>query len=137
MHKIFVYGSLRKGMYNYDLYLKGKSNFVSNAYVKGTLYSLKDKKYPALIAGENYILGEIYEVDIDTLLKLDELESYVEGSKDNEYNKVNVPIYNENNKQIESLDVYFYNDANSLRNTLLESVIECNDYCKHYIEKYV
>ena len=26
--KLFVYGSLRMGLYNYELYLKGKSQFI-------------------------------------------------------------------------------------------------------------
>ena len=49
MKQIFVYGSLRKGMYNYERYVKGKSHFVGNGYVKGCLYALKDAAYPALL----------------------------------------------------------------------------------------
>ena len=38
--KLFVYGSLRMGLYNYELYLKGKSQFLGYGYVIGELYSL-------------------------------------------------------------------------------------------------
>ena len=61
--KLFVYGSLRMGLYNYELYLKGKSRFLGYGYVIGELYSLKERSYPALLPGNSRILGEIYEVD--------------------------------------------------------------------------
>lgn len=88
--KIFVYGTLRKGMYNYDLYLKDKNSFRSYGYVKGTLMTLKDRKYPALLLeGNDYILGEIHEVDEEFVSSLDDLECYF-GENDirNEYNKI-------------------------------------------------
>ena len=49
--KLFVYGSLRMGLYNYELYLKGKSHFLGYGYVIGELYSLKERSYPALLPG--------------------------------------------------------------------------------------
>ena len=47
MARIFVYGTLRKGMYNYDRYLKDKQSFREYGYIKGKLMSLKGQKYPA------------------------------------------------------------------------------------------
>ena len=35
MVKIFVYGTLRKGVYNYERYLKGKDTYRYNGYIKG------------------------------------------------------------------------------------------------------
>ena len=35
MARIFVYGTLRKGMYNYDRYLKDKQSFREYGYIKG------------------------------------------------------------------------------------------------------
>ena len=35
--KIFVYGTLRKGMYNYDLYLKDEDSFRQYGYIKGKM----------------------------------------------------------------------------------------------------
>ncbi len=131
MSKVFVYGTLRTGLYNYELYLKNNSTFVDYGYVKGTLYSLTDRTYPALIDGENLILGEIFEVSTQTLARLDELESYIEGNPNNEYNKIKVPIYNIDGTQIDLLDVYFYNDTNEQYRKLLNEVIAQNDYVKY------
>ena len=50
------------GLYNYELYLKGKSQFIGYGYVMGELYTLKERSYPALLPGNSSILGEIYEV---------------------------------------------------------------------------
>ncbi len=75
--KIFVYGTLRKGMYNHVLYLKNKNSFIGTSFVKGKLMILKNKSYPALLLeGNDLILGEIYEVDNSIVNQLDELESY-------------------------------------------------------------
>ena len=137
MARIFVYGSLRKGMYNHEIYLKNKSTYIEDAYVKGTLYSLKGKKYPALIAGNDTIIGEIFEVDAEAMGPLNALENYVEGCVDNEYNKVNLQIYNEKGEATERLDVYVYNDANPEKKACLEHIIEGNDFCQYYRERYV
>lgn len=68
MERIFVYGSLREGMYNYDLYLKSENTFRRYAYVKGTLFTIQSKPYPALLLeGDDMIIGEIHEVSDQTL----------------------------------------------------------------------
>ncbi len=77
MARIFVYGTLRTGMYNYDQYLKDKQSFKKYGYIKGKLMSLKGQKYPAfLLEGNGMILGEIHEVDDEFIKVLDVLESY-------------------------------------------------------------
>ena len=72
MVRIFVYGTLRKGMYNYDQYLKDKQSFRKYGYIKGKLMSLKGQKYPAfLLEGDDMVLGEIHEVDDEFIKVLD------------------------------------------------------------------
>ena len=59
MARIFVYGTLRTGMYNYDQYLKDKQSFKKYGYIKGKLMSLKGQKYPAfLLEGDDMMLFE-------------------------------------------------------------------------------
>lgn len=135
--KIFVYGTLRKGMYNYDLYLKDKNSFRSYGYVKGTLMTLKDRKYPALLLeGNDYILGEIHEVDEKFVSSLDDLECYF-GENDirNEYNKIMCDIYNDKKNIIEQIPVYVYNDRNSNFASLLDKVIENGDFVEYVNKK--
>lgn len=135
--KIFVYGTLRKGMYNYDLYLKDNSNFCSYGYVKGKLMTLKDKYYPAfLLDGNDFVLGEIYEVDDEFVSSLDDLESYYgEGNINNEYDKVVCDIYDENRNVVDHIPVYIYNNRNLNNSALLDKVIESGDFVKYVNEK--
>ena len=49
MHQIFVYGTLLKGMYNYEIYCSAEHSYRRKAYVDGLLYSLKERRYPALL----------------------------------------------------------------------------------------
>lgn len=131
--KIFVYGTLRKGMYNYDLYLKGKNSFRQFGYVKGKLMTLKEKKYPALLLeGDTLVLGEIHEVDSRFIDVLDELESYFgENNLNNEYNKLICDIYNIDGKIIDRIPVYVYNTNNVENVKLLDKVIECGDFLEY------
>lgn len=137
MERIFVYGTLRKGMYNYDLYLKRENSFLQYAYVKGTLYTIQSKKYPALVLeGESMVLGEIYELNHEALKKIDEMEEYFgEDCIDNEYNKIICDIYDDNGDVIDRLSVYVYNTNNLAKEKLLGKEITCHDYVQYIKEK--
>ena len=129
MSKIFVYGSLRKGMYNYEIYLRDKSKYIGEGYVKGELYTIRGVTYPALIPGDSFILGEIYEVSEDVEQAIDCLEGYVAESPQNEYNKVICNIYDENKKEIYmQLPVYMFNTEKEEHKGILETQIIENDY---------
>lgn len=131
--KIFVYGTLRKEMYNYDLYLKDKDSFKGYGYVKGTLMTLKGKDYPALLlTGDTLILGEIHEVESNFINILDKLENYYgEDILDNEYNKIVCDIYDGHQNIIAQLPVYVFNNSNMDSIKLLDEVIECGDFVKY------
>jgi gamma-glutamylcyclotransferase (GGCT)/AIG2-like uncharacterized protein YtfP len=74
-HLLFVYGSLLKGFKGYDNYMQS-AEFICNTFVKGELrYSFSD--YPAIILNDNkneYVCGELYEVDEETLNKIRKYE---------------------------------------------------------------
>ena len=136
MVRIFVYGTLRKGMYNYDQYLKDKQSFRKYGYIKGKLMSLKGQEYPAfLLEGDDMVLGEIHEVDDGFIKVLDVLESYFgENNPNNEYNKIVCDIYDENEMIIEQIPVYVYNDKNEDNAKLLDKEIG-NDFVKYFFKK--
>lgn len=136
MARIFVYGTLRTGMYNYDQYLKDKQSFKKYGYIKGKLMSLKGQKYPAfLLEGDDMILGEIHEVDDEFIKVLDVLESYFgENNPNNEYNKIVCDIYDDNETIIEQIPVYVYNDKNESNARLLDKEIG-NDFVKYFLNK--
>lgn len=137
MQKIFVYGSLRKGMSNYDIYLKGKDSYLCDAYVLGTLYIVRPGEYPALLLeGNQRIVGEIHEVSDECMKEIDQLEEYIsEGNSHNEYDKVICDIYDSQDQLIERLPVYVYNMRNTLNQQLLGEIIESGDFVKYIKEK--
>lgn len=72
--KVFVYGTLKKGYRNH--YLLKNSQFIGDSKVDNfTLHSFGG--FPVAVpASEQYITGEVYEVDDDTMTNLDWLEGY-------------------------------------------------------------
>lgn len=134
MNRIFVYGTLRKEMYNYKKFLEGKSTFIKYGYIKGSLYTIKGVQYPAFISqGEQMIKGEIYEVDDQMVKTLDELESYnPENLKNSEYIKVQTDIYDENNLKIDTLNIYEYNLQKVGQKELLNRLIKNGDFV-HFV----
>ena len=73
MNRVFVYGTLKKDFGNH--YFLKDSEFLGHAEVKGTIYSLGH--FPgAKLDEEGIIKGEIYEVNKETLERLDRLEGH-------------------------------------------------------------
>ena len=74
-HLVFVYGTLRRGGVGAMSIRFPNSRFVADAKVSGSLYDLG--AYPGLILDESnsLVVGEVYEVDDETLKKLDDFES--------------------------------------------------------------
>lgn len=111
-NKLFVYGSLRTGFFNYEKYLKGNVISTEEATIKGDLYHMPYKGYPAIAKGNGIIQGEVITVkNPDVVIKaIDEMEGFKgEGNPTNEYHKINVEVtLKENNEKIEC-PIYFYN----------------------------
>jgi len=74
-HLVFVYGTLRRGSARAMSIRFPGSRFVADAKVSGSLYDLG--AYPGLLLEESnsMVIGEVYEVDNETLSKLDDFES--------------------------------------------------------------
>ncbi len=68
---VFVYGTLKRGKRAHSLLSWAK--FVGEGTVSGyEMYIVRD--YPGIVRGEGKVRGEVYEVDEETLKKLDEYE---------------------------------------------------------------
>lgn len=90
MHKVAVYGSLRKGMGNHYTLSGAKylgrfdTKPIFNLYSLGAFPGLKPK-------GKSSVVMEVYEVDDEGLKKVDRLEGYNSNSKNNDfYNRVTI-----------------------------------------------
>lgn len=121
MHKVFVYGTLRKGYGNHRLL--ETANFVSNGTTK--------EKYTMFASGIPYvnkhipntnIVGEVYEVNDKELVRLDQLEGY-DPSRHEEswYKRELINVITENGNSVEAY-IYF-NDYNKE-----ENIVESGDY---------
>lgn len=74
-HLVFVYGTLRRGGAGAMSIRFPNSKFIADATVRGSLYDLG--AYPGLLLNEanSSVIGEVYEVDDETLKRLDEFEA--------------------------------------------------------------
>jgi len=89
MTKVFVYGTLLSGQRNYEHFLNPLQPIESNAVLPGfAMYCLGG--FPAIKPLEgSEIKGEVFEVDDETLARLDGLEGVTRKHPDNGfYNRV-------------------------------------------------
>lgn len=126
--KIFVYGSLRTGFYNHEKYLKGHVIKTEPAKVKGKLFHMPNKGYPALLKGSDEVYGEVITIDNyeEVMKAIDEMEGYFGvDNKENEYNRVVLDVYLIDRNEFEKCYVYMYN----LEET--KEFIEKREYLPH------
>jgi gamma-glutamylcyclotransferase (GGCT)/AIG2-like uncharacterized protein YtfP len=91
MHKVFVYGTLRRHECNHS-YLHGAELVAAQAKTRGELYDT-GLGYPAMVArDEGWVYGEVYRVTDGQLARLDALEGYKPGAPDSEYDRIPVSV---------------------------------------------
>lgn len=140
---IFVYGSLREGFFNYDKYLSGKISKKMNAKLNNVeLYHMPYKGYPAIINGQDSILGEIMvinEADYDSTLEaMDAMEGFLsEGNPENEYHKMIFEVENLESNEIESCYVYFYNKDKDELFDYKAVYLPNGDWKEHMLSNYL
>ena len=73
-HFVFVYGSLRRGNAGAMSVRFPNAVYVAEGRVRGSLYDLGE--YPGLVmdGAVSFVTGEVYQVDDDTLNRLDKFE---------------------------------------------------------------
>lgn len=131
--KIFVYGSLMEGFFNYTKYLEGNVISKDKATIEGKLYDMPHKGYPAVINGTDIVHGELYSLKdfSHNLSALDKMENYFgENNPNNEYNRIIVSVTLESGK-IEDAYMYFYNLEDSEEFKENSIYISNGDWRKH------
>lgn len=134
--KMFVYGSLMNGFYNYEKYLDGRVLNIEKSFVLGTLYHLENKGYPGFInEGNTKVYGEIITYDDENISReIDNLEEYVHGDDENNmYNKERLVVYTEGAYDSELLDVYVYNENSKKNKGNKKVLVESGDW-REYME---
>lgn len=119
-HLVAVYGSLRKTMSNYQYHLS--SSEYKGTYSTEPEYTLHSLSYyPGLkLNGNTSVVMEVYEVDEDTLKRLNQLEGYYPGEKSTFYDRIEI------NTPWGKAFTYIY--VNELSK---DSIVESGDWVKY------
>ncbi len=80
--KLFTYGLLMKGMRYHESHIAGLYDSVVPASASGRLMFLPEPEFPALAAGEGVVKGEVYDLDENSLPRLDFLFGVKPGRPD-------------------------------------------------------
>ena len=80
-NKIFVYGTLKRGMYNQKFIPQSMIANMWNATLDGDLYTVKGATFPAVINlnSGNTVYGELYEIKDEYIAHVIEQCDYLEG----------------------------------------------------------
>ncbi|MDD3192510.1 MAG: gamma-glutamylcyclotransferase [Oscillospiraceae bacterium] len=123
--KMFVYGTLMRGFYNYDKALVGQEKSMVPARTRGRVWHMVDRGYPAIKEGEGWVYGELVELkDFAAVIdQMDDIEGY-HGPDDprNEYARILLPVENLETGKMEEAYVYYYvpDDLGSSENPVVE-----------------
>ncbi|MBV6625513.1 MAG: gamma-glutamylcyclotransferase [Rivularia sp. (in: Bacteria)] len=111
--RVFVYGTLKPGEANYELYCSHKVVDAQKAWVRGELYALP-QGYPAMTQGDNVVHGYLLSfANPEILSSLDELEDYSPQRlhSENLYNRIQVEIFDLENNSLGEAWVYLMDFA--------------------------
>ena len=124
MPYVFVYGSLRKGFWNYESYLKN-SKFIGKGRTKEK-YAMYADIIPYVVENEkiSHIVGEVYEVDEETLKRIDCLEGHPDY-----YRRKKVPIILDSGEEVEAW-IYFYPEPYGI-------LVKSGDYKDYMRDRHV
>lgn len=135
--KVFFYGTFRKGMYKYDMYLAHENTFCSYGYIKGNLYSVERREYPIYSQdGPDMILGEIHEIDEDILKIIEQDLGCLDSDSQNCWHLKQVhPIYDINGQQIAMLPLYVVNVCYNKELIRVDQLIPSGDFVTYNMKK--
>jgi gamma-glutamylcyclotransferase (GGCT)/AIG2-like uncharacterized protein YtfP len=90
---VFVYGTLKPGEANFEIYCGNRVISSQRAYVYGELYDLPSLGYPGLLHGNSQVHGFVLWFNHSTILQeLDELEDFKphRHPAENDYNRESI-----------------------------------------------
>lgn len=138
--KIFVYGSLMHGFFNYEKYLVGKVKSRNIGKTVGTLYHLGNKGYPGFIdSGDHQVYGEIIDIedDEDTLAAIYKLEDCVVNNQiNNSYNRKAIKVFDTESNECIEIEAFIYS-LDSDKNTGDSRVLIEHGSWRQYMEQNI
>lgn len=136
--KFFVYGSLMEGLFNYEIYLKGKILTKKYARTRGKLFHLSEQGYPAMVEGKDWVYGELIEISDyeNTVESVDAMENFLgKGNPENEYNRNTIEVELLDDGSLEKAYAYIYNRKDAQTLVRDEIYIKHGDWRK-FLEEY-
>ncbi|WP_242359058.1 gamma-glutamylcyclotransferase family protein [Lactococcus petauri] len=136
LRKIFVYGSLRTDMFNYEKYLKGEVLESTPAKIKGNLFHIENKGYPAIFDGDSEIIGEVFTFyDFSKSIRtLDGMENFnPESPESSEYLRQSTTA-SLSNGQTEEVYYYHYNPNASLNSNDQLVPVDSGDWLEYMLQ---
>lgn len=106
--RVFVYGTLKPGEYNYQRYCQQQVVQTETAIALGQLFQLP-MGYPAMVLGEGVVQGIILSFpDSSILPALDQLEDYdpQRPPEQNEYQRQQIQTYNGDHQPLKQAWAY-------------------------------
>ena len=96
MHRVFVYGTLKKGFSNHNRILAGYDVKITPAWTYGELYDL-GLGFPAMTEGNLKVYGDLLEFnDLKIIHRIDMLEGFKGfDSPYNFYKRTEIKVYND------------------------------------------
>lgn len=127
MEKIFVYGTLRRGECNHNL-ITDTNCLAMAARINGCLMDT-GFGYPGLLKEAGEVIGELYEITEEHLMRLDALEGYLgPGDARNLYNRIKIEVNTD--REIVMAWTYFYDRESDER-----SLLKFSDWKVYQMEK--
>ncbi len=123
--QIFVYGTLLEGLERHSVL--SNSEWLGPAMIEANLYDLGG--FPGVCSGSCSVIGELYNIDTETLGQLDIIEGYrQEDEADSLFVRHVVQARRFSDGATVSASCYFFNDA------LQDNHIEHGDYRRYRLE---
>ncbi len=126
--RLFVYGTLLKGLERNSLL--AESEYIGQSTIQASLYDCGS--FPGIKQGDNIVHGELYEIDENTLLVLDQVEGYLENNWDvSLFIRREIPVKIKTCTECVAL-CYFYNQE-----VEDQALISHGDYLFHFLSNIV
>lgn len=123
--KLFAYGLLMEGMRYHQSHLAGRFSSMVPGEVRALLLYLKSVDCPALMAGGEKVLGEVYMVDDELFVKLDYLYGVkANDPKNSEYSRRLIEVSTGEGHTVEA---YAYHLRESVRRTRFPNAVKIED----------
>lgn len=127
---LFVYGTLRNGLGNYNHYLRDRTADEIPGIIKATMFDIG--AFPAVVCGEGTVQGELMYIKltdyVDTMRNCDRLEGYHPDADSNMYVRQNIEV--QTSEGTERAWVYVWNLP-----TNRYPVVRCGDWAEHRYKK--